>query len=70
MWGIIIGHFGAGWGYYTLFTQMPTYLKDIQHLDIKTVSETVDLIFMMQTIWGNVSLSCISAMVKISLSDI
>lgn len=70
MWGIIIGHFGACWGYYTLFTQMPTYLKDIQHLDIKTVSETVDLIFMMQTIWGNVSLSCISAMVKISLSDI
>ena len=50
MWGIIIGHFGACWGYYTLFTQMPTYLKDIQHLDIKTVSETVDLIFMMQTI--------------------
>eukprot|EP00794_Sanderia_malayensis_P005562 gene5562-6248_t len=37
MWGIIIGHFGACWGYYTLFTQMPTYLKDIQHLDIKTM---------------------------------
>ena len=38
MWGISVGHFGACWGYYTLFTQMPTYLKDIQHLDIKTVS--------------------------------
>ena len=37
MWGIIFGHFGACWGYYTLFTQMPTYLKDIQHLDLKTV---------------------------------
>ncbi len=41
MWGITIGHFGACWGYYTLFTQMPTYLKDIQHLDIKTVTRFV-----------------------------
>lgn len=37
MWAIIVGHFGACWGYYTLFTQMPTYLKDVQHLDIKTM---------------------------------
>lgn len=38
VWGINIGHFGACWGYYTLFTEMPTYLKDILHFDIKHVS--------------------------------
>ena len=38
VWGINIGHFGACWGYYTLFTEMPTFLKDILHFDIKHVS--------------------------------
>lgn len=38
VWAINIGHFGACWGYYTLFTEMPTFLKDILHFDIKHVS--------------------------------
>ena len=37
MWAIIFGHFGACWGYYTLFTGMPTYFKDVLHFDIEQV---------------------------------
>ena len=37
VWAIVIGHFGACWGYYTLFTGMPTYFKDVLHFDIEQV---------------------------------
>ncbi|EDO31704.1 predicted protein [Nematostella vectensis] len=35
VWAIVIGHFGACWGYYTLFTGMPTYFKDVLDFDIE-----------------------------------
>jgi len=38
VWAIIFGHFGACWGYYTLFTGMPTYFKDVLDFDIEQVS--------------------------------
>lgn len=37
MWAIVFGHFGACWGYYTLFTGMPTYFKDVLDFDIEQV---------------------------------
>ncbi|XP_065071418.1 uncharacterized transporter slc-17.2-like [Rhopilema esculentum] len=52
MWGITVGHFGACWGYYTLFTQMPTYLKDIQHLDIKTMGFVAAVPYLLKSFVG------------------
>ncbi|XP_047486618.1 sialin-like [Penaeus chinensis] len=36
VWGIIAIHFGQNWGFYTLLTELPTYLKNIQHFDMKS----------------------------------
>ncbi|XP_042857342.1 sialin-like [Penaeus japonicus] len=36
VWGIMIIHFGQNWGFYTLLTELPTYLKNIQHFDMKS----------------------------------
>ena len=38
VYAIIIGHCCQGWGFYTLLTEMPTYLNQILHFDIKEVS--------------------------------
>ena len=40
VWAIVCGHFGACWGYYTLFTGMPTYFKDVLDFDIEQVEYT------------------------------
>lgn len=36
MWAIAAMHFGQNWGFYTLLTELPTYLKNIQHFDMKS----------------------------------
>ncbi|XP_042868216.1 putative inorganic phosphate cotransporter [Penaeus japonicus] len=36
VWSLIIVHVGHNWGSYTLMTQIPTYLKNIQHFDMKS----------------------------------
>ena len=41
VWGMIAGHFGACWGYYTLFTGMPTYFKDVLDYDIEQVTKII-----------------------------
>jgi len=38
VWAVTIAHFTNNWGYYTLLTCLPTYLKKILHFDIKSVS--------------------------------
>ena len=38
VYAIIIGHCCQGWGFYTLLTEMPTYLSQILHFNIKEVS--------------------------------
>ncbi|XP_076823695.1 sialin-like [Clavelina lepadiformis] len=35
VWAISIAHFCNNWGFYTLLTCLPTYLKDVLHFDIK-----------------------------------
>ena len=37
-YAILIAHCCQNWGFYTLLTEMPTYLKNILHFNIKTVS--------------------------------
>lgn len=36
VWFLAIVHFGNNWGFYTLLTELPTYLKEIQHFDMKS----------------------------------
>ena len=38
VWAVTIAHFTNNWGYYTLLTCLPTYLKNILHFDMKSVS--------------------------------
>ncbi|CAL1281263.1 unnamed protein product [Larinioides sclopetarius] len=35
MWGLIVTHFGENWGFYTLLTDMPTYLSNVLHFNIE-----------------------------------
>ncbi|KAF7267420.1 hypothetical protein GWI33_019354 [Rhynchophorus ferrugineus] len=35
VWAIVISHFSENWGFYTLLTQLPKYLKDIHDYDLK-----------------------------------
>ncbi|KAM7292521.1 putative inorganic phosphate cotransporter [Ixodes scapularis] len=34
-WALMLTHFGQNWGFYTLLTELPSYLKNILHFDIK-----------------------------------
>lgn len=36
LWCLTVVHFGQNWGFYTLLTELPTYLKNIQHFDMKS----------------------------------
>uniref|UniRef100_A0A0P4WJ10 Sialin n=1 Tax=Scylla olivacea TaxID=85551 RepID=A0A0P4WJ10_SCYOL len=36
MWCLTLVHFGQNWGFYTLLTELPTYLNNIQHFDMKS----------------------------------
>lgn len=38
VWAIVAAHFGQNWGFYTMLTEMPTYMKNILHYDIKANS--------------------------------
>lgn len=35
VWAICAGHFGNNWGFYTLLTNLPTYLSNILHFSLK-----------------------------------
>ena len=43
VWAIIIAHFTENWGFYTLLTELPTFLKDVLHFDLQGVC-TIHLI--------------------------
>ncbi|KAL1517435.1 hypothetical protein ABEB36_001200 [Hypothenemus hampei] len=34
VWAIVVSHFGENWGFYTLLTQLPKYLKDVHNYDL------------------------------------
>ena len=38
VWAIIIAHMTENWGWYTLLTQLPTYLKSVLEFDLQAVS--------------------------------
>ncbi|XP_059471952.1 sialin-like [Neocloeon triangulifer] len=35
VWAIIVAHFAENWGFYTLLTQLPTFMKDTLEFDLK-----------------------------------
>ena len=35
-YGLIAAHCGFTWGFYTLLTEMPTYMSNVLHLDVKS----------------------------------
>jgi ACS family sodium-dependent inorganic phosphate cotransporter-like MFS transporter 5 len=35
---LVAVHFGNNWGLFTLLTEIPTYLNNIQHFSLKTVN--------------------------------
>ena len=38
VWAVSLAHFTNNWGYYTLLTWLPMFLKKIHHFDMKSVS--------------------------------
>ena len=38
MWALIIAHSGQNWGFYTLLTEMPSYMNSILKFDLQDVS--------------------------------
>lgn len=43
MWALIIVHCGQNWGYWTLITELPTYMNDILKFNLKEVSNKSNL---------------------------
>lgn len=37
-WAVLFAHVGHNWGFYTLLTEIPTYLQNIQHFSLQSVS--------------------------------
>lgn len=37
VWALVFTHFGQNWGFYTLLTQMPKFLKDVLRFDLNEV---------------------------------
>ncbi|XP_049766857.1 vesicular glutamate transporter 2-like [Schistocerca cancellata] len=35
VWSIVMAHFCENWGFYTLLTQLPTFMKDAMHFNLK-----------------------------------
>lgn len=38
VWAINVAHFANNWGFYTMLTTLPSYMKNVLKFDIKTVS--------------------------------
>ncbi|KAG0727172.1 putative inorganic phosphate cotransporter [Chionoecetes opilio] len=53
-WGLLIGALGYDFGFYTLLTELPTYLKNIQHFDMKENGLMSALPFLVMWLWGYV----------------
>ncbi|KAK5646078.1 hypothetical protein RI129_004542 [Pyrocoelia pectoralis] len=34
VWAVVVGHFSENWGFYTLLTQLPKFMKDILHFEL------------------------------------
>ncbi|XP_050734540.1 sialin-like [Eriocheir sinensis] len=53
-WGLTLGALGYDFGFYTLLTELPTYLKNIQHFDMSENGLMSSLPFLVMWLWGYV----------------
>ncbi|KAK8736505.1 hypothetical protein OTU49_005043 [Cherax quadricarinatus] len=53
-WGLMAGSLGYDFGFYTLLTELPTYLKNIQHFDMSQNGLMSSLPFLVMWLWGYV----------------
>ncbi|XP_045127114.1 sialin-like [Portunus trituberculatus] len=53
-WSLVIGALGYDFGFYTLLTELPTYLKNIQHFDMSENGLMSSLPFLVMWLWGYV----------------
>ena len=60
VWALVITHMAQNWGFYTLLTELPTYMKNILHFDMK-----VCLIFGCRNIYRFADPHCFLAVFKI-----
>ncbi|KAG7173893.1 inorganic phosphate cotransporter-like 8, partial [Homarus americanus] len=51
-WGLMAGALGFDFGFYTLLTELPTYLKNIQHFDMSENGLMSSLPFLAMWLWG------------------
>ncbi|XP_037786838.1 putative inorganic phosphate cotransporter isoform X1 [Penaeus monodon] len=51
-WGLLAGSLGYDYGFYTLLTELPTYLKNIQHFDMSSNGLISALPFLVMWLWG------------------
>ena len=38
-WAILVAHFGHNWGFTMLLTELPSYMNEVLHFDLKAVSD-------------------------------
>eukprot|EP00088_Acartia_fossae_P010328 TRINITY_DN15141_c0_g1_i3.p1 TRINITY_DN15141_c0_g1~~TRINITY_DN15141_c0_g1_i3.p1 ORF type:complete len:555 (+),score=53.77 TRINITY_DN15141_c0_g1_i3:130-1794(+) len=50
MWALVFTHIAQNWGFYTLLTELPTYMKNILHFDIKDNAAISALPYLLSTI--------------------
>ncbi|XP_071512398.1 sialin-like isoform X2 [Panulirus ornatus] len=53
-WGLMLGALGYDFGFYTFLTELPTYLKNIQHFDMNENGMMSALPFLVMWLWGYV----------------
>ncbi|XP_076371083.1 putative inorganic phosphate cotransporter isoform X2 [Tachypleus tridentatus] len=52
VWILVITHLGQNWGFYTLLIELPSYLNNILHIDIKDNGVLSALPYLLQCIFG------------------
>ncbi|XP_026482240.1 putative inorganic phosphate cotransporter [Ctenocephalides felis] len=64
MWSLLVAHCGHNWGFWTLLTEMPTYMNDILLFDLKSNSLLSALPYLMMFILGLVFSSISDLVIK------
>lgn len=50
VYAIVAAHFSENWGFYTMLTELPTFMKDILHFDVKSSGFLAALPYLVLTI--------------------
>ncbi|PSN49195.1 hypothetical protein C0J52_10915 [Blattella germanica] len=50
VWAIIVAHFSENWGFYTLLTQLPTFMRDVLHYKVEKGGIMAALPYLMMAI--------------------